>query len=379
MTIKDIMTIIECHKYIEKAKFKGLRVAVDFLIYWHAAHIKASFEEIGTLPLVLLPQYNKERILTQSINYFLDFIMSIVQYEMIPIIIFDGDAFPLKQKHAAVKRKKDKDRSKERLAEMNKLDLSTLSEKDIKTYRSLFCQSIIFDRKQVCSAMKQVLSHIGLPWLQCVTEAEHLAVALCKEGYAFAAYTSDSDVVALQCPFTILKEGDENDRNAPFFKTLQYKNVLQTLALSQEQMTDLCILCSCDYNERISIVSKKTGKNKNVGVKTALKLIQEHKSIEGICENETVIEKEKLEHTECRNIFKSFSVKELCPRFIQNFEQSRVGRLKPEHNGESENSDTNFHTDLELLEKLDGDKLMLLISLIEQLPTYVPRYDFFMI
>ena len=48
--------------------------------------------------------------------------------------------------------------------------------------------------------------------------------------------------------------------------------LLQEMGLSNDEFIDLCILCGCDYAERIP----------GVGPKTALNLIKQHKNIEAI-------------------------------------------------------------------------------------------------
>ena len=50
--------------------------------------------------------------------------------------------------------------------------------------------------------------------------------------------------------------------------------VLEGMEMSMEQFIDLCILLGCDYCEKI----------RGMGPKSAIKLIQEHKTIEGVVE-----------------------------------------------------------------------------------------------
>jgi flap endonuclease-1 len=55
-------------------------------------------------------------------------------------------------------------------------------------------------------------------------------------------------------------------------QTMNYQKAIEGLGITHEQFVDLCILLGCDYTDTI----------KGVGPKTALRLIREHKSIEGI-------------------------------------------------------------------------------------------------
>lgn len=347
MGILDLNQIIKCAKYIEKVKFKNQRIALDFLNFWYINHSKACKDEVSSLPIALLKErkHDSNKILERTSELYREDMINFCRFQILPVTIFEGKAFDHKNKYAAVRRKKTRDRAKEMLEELE--EKTTLNEAETKRYRNLYVQTIGFDKNEVTKRVKEMLDSVGLPWLHCVTEAEHLCAALCREGYVIASYTTDTDIYTLKCPFTINKEGSEEEPQAPFYKTVAYKDILQTNNFTPEQFVDVCILSSCDYNERIKIKTK-TGKIKPIGLKTGIKLIQEHGSLDEIIKKEELINLENLEITACKDIFRSFNVKELCPDFM--FEKLQVRKIK-----DAKIEDT-------------------LISLLQHISSYIPQY-----
>lgn len=310
MGIKDLNTLLkEYYKYIPKASFKGEKIALDFLNFGYISHAKACKDVISDLPLILLEErkYDEDLIVEKTVKYYLNTLFSLVQYQIIPITVFEGGCFPLKSKHAHIKREKDRKRALER-SEDKKV------KENEETYRSVYIQTIPFKKTPVIKKIKECLERVGLPYLECVTEAEHLTSALVKEGYAIASYTTDSDTIPLGCPFNISKEGTPEDMSSHHFRLLSIYDVKKGLKFNQEEMIDFCILASCDYNERIKMLGKG-GKPKNIGIKTAYDLMQKYRSIPSIIANETLLEAENLEYEECKVIFNSFTVQKLCPSF----------------------------------------------------------------
>ena len=64
-------------------------------------------------------------------------------------------------------------------------------------------------------------------------------------------------------------------------KEFYYDKILEGFEMNKEQFVDLCILLGCDYCDKI----------RGIGPKNAIKLIQEHKSIEKVLE---VIDQKKF-------------------------------------------------------------------------------------
>lgn len=118
---------------------------------------------------------------------------------------------------------------------------------------------------------QRLLKLMGVPVILAPCEAEAQASALCKEGVFYATATEDMDALTFQTPVLVRKMTFANQSKS-MVQTMNYQKAIEGLGLTHDQFVDLCIMLGCDYTDTI----------KGVGPKTALKLIKEHGSIEGI-------------------------------------------------------------------------------------------------
>lgn len=81
------------------------------------------------------------------------------------------------------------------------------------------------------------------------------------------------DALTFQTPI-LLRKMTFSSAKAPQLQSISYDKALEGLELTHDEFVDLCILLGCDYCDTI----------KGVGMKTALKLIREHKTIEKVLE-----------------------------------------------------------------------------------------------
>ncbi len=128
---------------------------------------------------------------------------------------------------------------------------------------------------------QRLLKLMGVPVIVAPCEAEAQASALCKEGLFYATATEDMDALTFQTPVLVRKMTFANQSKS-MVQTMNYQKAIEGLGLTHDQFVDLCILLGCDYTDTI----------KGVGPKTALKLIKEHGSIEGILKT---IDRKKFE------------------------------------------------------------------------------------
>ena len=118
---------------------------------------------------------------------------------------------------------------------------------------------------------KKLLRLLGIPVFDAPSEAEAQCAQLVKENKCYAVSTEDMDTLTLGSPVLLRKLMAPKSAKEP---VLEYRHdmLLQEMGLSNDEFIDLCILCGCDYAERIP----------GVGPKTALNLIKQHKNIEAI-------------------------------------------------------------------------------------------------
>lgn len=121
---------------------------------------------------------------------------------------------------------------------------------------------------------KTLLSLMGVPYVSAPCEAESQCAELVKGGKVYAVGTEDMDALTFGSTVLLRHLTFSEARKMPI-KEFHLEKVLEGLELSHQEFVDLCILLGCDYCDKI----------RGVGPKSALKLVQEHKSIDKIIKN----------------------------------------------------------------------------------------------
>jgi flap endonuclease-1 len=139
--------------------------------------------------------------------------------------------------------------------------------------------------------LRSVMTIMGTPFYTAPTEAEKFCSKLCIDGLVDAVLSDDTDVIAYACKFSLSKL----DTTTGMCMCISHVDLIKALELTEEQFMDHCIMCGTDYNKNIP----------RVGSATAYKLIQKHKSIEGI-RDETTTDISILNHEVVRRLFREF-------------------------------------------------------------------------
>jgi len=121
---------------------------------------------------------------------------------------------------------------------------------------------------------KKLLMLMGIPVIEAPSEAEAQCAQLCKDGQVYAISTEDMDSLTFGTPL-LLRHLMAPAAQKVAVTEFDHAKVLQELELTEDQFIDLCILCGCDYTDKIA----------GIGPVRALSLIQKHKSIEKVLEN----------------------------------------------------------------------------------------------
>lgn len=122
---------------------------------------------------------------------------------------------------------------------------------------------------------QQLLTYLGIPYLQAPSEAEAQCAHIIKKGDAYASVSQDYDSLIFGCPLLIRNLSLEGKRKrAGKFayqvikpELLSLTDNLNHLGLDIDQLIILAILIGSDYNP---------GGIKGIGPKTALKLVKEN-------------------------------------------------------------------------------------------------------
>ncbi|XP_048849473.1 probable flap endonuclease 1 homolog isoform X1 [Brienomyrus brachyistius] len=164
-----------------------------------------------------------------------------LEHDIKPVFVFDG--FPPEQKKTELqKRAKAAGRS------------------------SFYISGKDSPRIQDC---KRILELLGVPYIQAPGDGEAFCAQLVKQGKVDAVASEDMDTMPFGSELLIRQFDAKKDSDVVEYCLSKLLDVLQ---LTHKEFVDLCILLGCDYCEKIQ----------GLGPKRALKLIQQHKTIEEV-------------------------------------------------------------------------------------------------
>lgn len=210
------------------------------------------------------------------------------------LLVFFYRSFVFEGKPPALKREELAKRSAKR--EGANVELQTAIESGDKEAIEKFAKRTIRVTPQHNEDCKRLLKLMGIPVIDAPSEAEAQCAQLCKEGLVYGISTEDMDSLTLGTP-RLLRHLMAPAAQKVSVLEFEHDKLLQELQLTNDEFIDLCILCGCDYTEKIP----------GIGPVRALNLMQKHKSIEKVLENLDP-EKHKLPdpfpYQEARKLFK---------------------------------------------------------------------------
>lgn len=182
-----------------------------------------------------------------------------------PLYVFDGAPPKLKSGELA-KRFQRKAEAHEAVEEAKETGTAEDIEK--------FSRRTVRVTREHNAECQRLLTLMGVPWIIAPTEAEAQCAVLARGGKVYAAASEDMDTLTFDTPVLLRHLTFSEQRKEPIQEIFLDK-VLAGLEMDRTQFIDLCILLGCDYLDPI----------KGVGPSTALKLIREHKTLEGVVEH----------------------------------------------------------------------------------------------
>ncbi len=143
-------------------------------------------------------------------------------------------------------------------------------------------------RRDMVSEAKALLEALGIPWVDAPSEGEAQASVMAAEGTVNAVGSQDHDSLMFGAPVLVRNLTISGRRKLPSKgiiinvqpERITLSAVLRELGISREQLVDLAILLGTDFNP---------DGFKGVGPVRALKLIKNHKRLEGISEMKDAI------------------------------------------------------------------------------------------
>jgi len=140
-------------------------------------------------------------------------------------------------------------------------------------------QQAVVATTNIIGDAKNLLTLMGLPWVQAPGEGEAQTAYMASKGDVYAAASQDFDSLLYGAPRHVRNLSITGRRKLPrknvYIKIepemLELEKIKRSLGLSQSQLIDLGILVGTDYNP---------DGIKGIGPKTALKLINKHGNLE---------------------------------------------------------------------------------------------------
>lgn len=311
-------------KTVPLSSFPGIRVAVDVSIFLYK-FVKSA---------------GKER----WIDMFVRLLILLKKYGMISVCIFDGPNPPPEKKKEQERRREQMKIIEAKLQECRRM-LKIINEKylspttkiplpvelktsiqTILTPRDGRGTKIIVDyddNYSIADALKGVIERLarqttpitdehkqmaktvinlmGIAQIQADGEAEALCAYLAIHGKVDAVMSEDTDPLAYGTPLLLSKI----DMATETVTALYHADILECLEMTKEEFTDLCILLSCDYNERVVGYPQGTGRNykkpTHIGEKAAFSMIKTCKRLEEV--EPHIVDMDPLNYRRCRELF----------------------------------------------------------------------------
>jgi flap endonuclease-1 len=219
----------------------------------------------------------------------------ITEYDMKLIFVFDGTPPDLKS-HEITKRRTQRQRAEREYEEaIAKGDMKTAWSKAVGTGRLT---------REMAKEAKQVLTYLGIPYVQAPGEGEAQAAYMVQRGDAWATASRDFDTLLFGTPrllryltLTGRKRLPSKGTSVPLQPELiDLHKVFAENGINREQLVDVALLIGTDFNDGVP----------QVGPKTALKLIKENKSLENLPSK--ILEQLPPNYHQIRRIFLDYPI-----------------------------------------------------------------------
>ncbi|MEW6748825.1 MAG: flap endonuclease-1 [Candidatus Micrarchaeota archaeon] len=198
-----------------------------------------------------------------------------------PVYVFDGMANPLKEEVQT-----ERSEAKKKAEKMWKEALEQERYQDAKK----FAQATSRLTMEMVAESKDLLSRMGIPWVQAPSDGEAEAAMMVQKGLAYATASQDYDALLFGSTMLVRNLSITGRRKVPRQdryilvepELIELKETLASLGLDREKLVIIGLLLGTDFNKGV----------KRVGPKTALKIVKEYDSLDAIVAHV----KEKYEH-----------------------------------------------------------------------------------
>ncbi len=188
-----------------------------------------------------------------------------------PVYVFDGK--PPKLKKATIEKRvqnrKDAEKKWKEALEDERYE-------DAKKY----AQASSRLTEEMVDESKELLSGLGIPWIQAKSEGEAQSSVMAEKGIVYASASQDYDSLLFGTPILLRNLSITGRRKVPRQdryilvepERIFLKEMLEKNEISREQLIIIGILCGTDFNKGV----------RRVGPKTAIKLVKKHPTLNQI-------------------------------------------------------------------------------------------------
>lgn len=256
----DISSLVE-PKDIELLELSGKRVALD------AFNVIYQFLTIIRDRMTGEPLRDSRGMVTSHLSGLLYRTSNLVEAGIKPVFVFDG-------KPPALKRATVQARMEQKEEAKKKWEAAVAAGEEAIKY----AQAAAELKPDMIEHAKRLLDHMGVPWVQAPSEGEIQCAHMCKRGDVWASGSQDYDSLLAGSPRLVRNLSITGKRKVPNKEVyvdvkpqlIELQPTLDRLGITQDQLIVLGILVGTDYSEGV----------RGVGPKSALKLVQEHNTLE---------------------------------------------------------------------------------------------------
>jgi flap endonuclease-1 len=259
--LKDRVKKCDDKPYLEEVPitvFSGKKIAVDASLWIFKNFSVASREEIYSMKdffeevdgKMILSEVNHISILRRVSNSFLRFIRGWLDYNIVPIMVWDGKS-RIEKKNTQIKRQ-EKQKKREKLDEaLDFLKTCNLKEYEsaIKNVRDKLAQ-MYYPTRDDTLYISNLAENLGVPNVIAPHDAEAFCASLFSMKKVCAVFSDDSDCYALGIDVMILEWKYQKD-GIPYYLVSYPWIVRENLGLTTDQFRDFCIMCGTDFNNNI--------------------------------------------------------------------------------------------------------------------------------
>lgn len=251
----------------EKISFNDLHDRIIVIDAYNVLHqFLASIRQRDGTPLK-----NSKGEVTSHLSGLFHRTANMVEAKIRPVFSFDGTPHPLKQKTIEERKKRKEIAEKEYLNALEEGDLAKARSKAQQTSRLT---------DEMVQQSKELLTALGIPWVQAPGEGESQASYMVKKGDAYAVGSQDYDCLLVGTPVLVRNLTAQGRRKLPgkekyisiFPKQIRLESNLKILGIKHQQLVDMAILIGTDFNEGI----------KGIGPKRSLSLIKKNGNAENV-------------------------------------------------------------------------------------------------